>query len=648
MPYWIKIPLLLFVALVPLCIILGGYVILGKINSQPLVCTEGNSRFVSKQTIPQIRANGLAWGDYDNDGWDDLLISSYPSGLEQANFSPVKMFKNINGKLMDYTDNLFSRNISAVSGFFADYDNDGWLDLFLLEGVVDINAISFNQGFYLRPRVLRNVAGKSFEDMTGATGLSNIVGKGNRGSYALSDFDIDGDLDFVLVIRGYVQLLYNFHPDGDLLKTEKIIGTLGRERIICGQNEVEQVLGEEPRIASSIEKSFGSREKFLESKGCVYAENTPAYDPIPPFWELKTLSTIFLIVPGEIRSFRNDNGTFVDVGFIAPPYQDYFEGFADVAPGLPWQGISYKLRQPIVTDLNNDNLPDLFIVNESGRNVILQNEGGFHFKDVSSENKIGFFGAGRGAVQGDILHQGKLDLIMSNRGNAFFFMRGEDGGLHFNDKRSVNRFGLGEGLALIDSDNDGWEDLIFANGREETRQSRKNTARSFYKSLLHPLKFTQSTLYYNHNGEFYDHTKDLCIHAKDVYTIGVSDINSDGYEDLALGTLNVADNENVGVFIAQNSGGDNHYVKVKLHGKASNSFGIGATITVITGDGSKETKFVGIGEGLYSQNSLIKTFGLGKQTTPVTIEVKWPSGKKQIVHDVTVDTLRVIEESELQ
>jgi len=634
-PYWIKIPLLFSLSLLPLGVILGGYVIFGRISAQPLACSRENAKFTSKQTISNIGTNGLALADFDNDGWDDLLIASYP----------VKIYKNLRGELKEYSNTFLHNKISAVSGFFADYDNDDWLDLFLLERVVDTNAKSFNKGFYLRPRVLQNHNGNSFEDVTDTVGLSKVIGKGIRGSYAFADFDADGDLDFMLVIRGYINFLLDFKPQGNLLYAKKIIGTLGREKIICGNEEVEQVLNQEPIIASRIKDSFGSTETFLEKKGCIYAENAPAFDPIPPFWELKKISKAFLIIPGEIQVFRNDAGKFVDVGYIVPPYMDYFKGFADVAPTLPWQYISYKLRQPLVTDINYDILPDLFIVNESGRNILLQNEGEFRFKDVSSENKIAFFGAGRGVVQGDILDRGKLDLIMNNRGNAYFFMRQENGSLSFDDKRSVNRYGLGEGIALIDIDNDGWQDLIFANGREEPGEPpKKNAVRSLYDSLLHPLKFRQSKLYVNQNGEFYDHTKDLCIGAKDIYTIGVSDLNNDGWEDLALGTLNSEGNNNIGVFILQNTPSDDHFVKVKLQGNTSNSFGIGAIVTIIMQDGRKQAKFIGITEGLYSQNSLTKTFGLGKQTAPVTIEVKWPSGRLQTVNDLSIDTLHIIQE----
>lgn len=645
MPYWIKIPSLLILALLPLCFMLGGYIVLGNIKSQSRVCTKGQERFIVNQEISEVNANGLAWADYDNDGWDDLLIGSYPRNFNEdiKSYRPLKIYKNIKGQLTDFTNFILKQPIHAKSGVFADYDNDGWQDLFLLEGAINYKAASFNQGFYLRPRVFHNMGGKMFEDVTDTVGLSSVIGKGSRGSYAFADFDADGDLDFALVMRGYIQVVSGFQPKGSLLRPHKIFGTLGRERIACGKDAVESVLSEEPRLASEVERSFGSREAFVEKQGCIYDEITPAFDPIQPFWELNTNGTVFLVIPGEIRMFRNDKRKFVNASTIVPPYRDYPEGFFDAAPSVPWKYVSYKLRQPIIVNVNSDNLPDIFVVSEGGRSLILQNEGNFHFRDVSTEHKINVFGAGRGIAQADLLHKGKLDLVMGNRGNAFFFMRNNDS-LQFNPKIALNRFGLGEGVVSIDSDNDGWPDLVMANGREDPKKTK--ISKSFFNSLLHPVTFVESRFYYNKNGEFLDHTGELCLDAIDTYSIAVSDFNNDGYDDFAIGTLNDLGNKGTGVFLLRNTGGQNHFVKVKLRGRASNYFGVGTTITVASSDGAKEAKFVGIGDSLYSQNSLTKTFGLGKQTTPVTIEVKWPSGIIQTIRNIPVDTVKIIQEQQ--
>lgn len=621
----------------PALIIFYGGAFLFEGNNKIGMCREDRLQFKERPQFisADMLANGIAFGDYDNDGWDDMFVASL---LAPSKTEPSKIYKNEQGEFLDRTKELGLPDFKASSGYFADYDNDGWLDLFVTELFPTNDQPSRRLS---QIRAFRNEEGRTFIEKTAELGFEKITAEtGDAALLTFADINNDGLLDIVATFNGaYRRYQDALKISSPIFKKDNIFG-IDSLQMICGNDNIERVLENEPEIKKAIERDYGLSH-FLKKRGCINVSRSIAPGSSPPLPLLKAddFISVHAILPGELYIFKNTGVNFEAVK-ISDSLKDYFDGNTKISWQVPWPFLSYKFFQSLPLDFNGDGLMDIFVATDWGRNLLLENRGNFQFEDVSLQKGFGIFGSGMGAALGDPTRRGMLDIMVTNVGRASWF-RNENEKFVLDTTQSVNRTGFGWGVAFLDADNDGWTDVYFTNG---TRYSSPALEELYSRSTaFYQNDYKKDAFYRNLKGVFHDYSdKDICMDTTNTFSAAVSDINRDGYVDLAVGTTHVLDKKTVTVF--ENKGGKNHWVQIRLHGKKSNRFGVGAEITVETPDGSKQTQMVAIGESFASQHSLTKTFGLGQVPSPIKITVHWPSGKIQTEEIAAANQLIVIEE----
>ncbi len=645
---------LLFLAVLAFIIFSGGAFLSGGVISQKntptssaAVCTAQTPRFQAQPSpLPSNTVvDGLAWGDYDGDGWDDLFVSAVPGD----NTAPSRLLHNDAGSLRDATAQAgLPLDLRATSGFFADYDNDGRLDLFVVEAIWSDPAHVVQTS---RIRAFRN-AEKTFVEVTDILGLDRLSVASRGGSLAFADLDQDGRLDIIAAFNGRNRRYPEVALEGNHFWRDASLSS-GWIQSVCGREPLDDFFGEEPRLAKDIEDTFG-RGEFQNQRGCIFIFARPPVGRVLPFFSLlNEARSISAQIPGELHIFKNTGSGFTDIGPLLDDDPRRMIANQQTAPGLrPWPFLSRKFFQPAAIDINHDRKIDVLVATDVGANLLLINDGGFKFHDASDAYGLNKFASGMGIAIGDPQRNGELEIVITNVSTADHF-RQKTGTLAL-IPHSLNRLGFGWGTSFIDADSDGWTDLIFTNGnvpyttKELTPLGPSSGSKNVFSMItpsFDPNEYRVDRFYHNQQGELVEQPqRETCLDTTNTRALAVSDIDRDGYEDLAVGTVDLSQKR--GVTIYKNNGGPNHYLKVNLRGRRSNSFGIGAIITVIAADNSRQSQLVAIGQSFAAQHSLTKTFGLASQQAPVTVNVNWPSGTLQRLSGVEVDATLTITEPE--
>lgn len=609
-------------------------------NSKKYAECSPSTSFFEYQTIgsQSNAATGLSWGDFNNDGFDDLFVGSYPYSSASKT---SRLFKNINGNFEDVTAMSGIPDIFASSGFFADYDNDRWLDLFI------VRVVWKEYGAYTLPvssiRVFRNKDGY-FTEVTADLGFGDINAESWGGTFSFADFDNDGLLDAVVSFSGW-RKRYIYETNNPALVREEQYGSSWK-RFVRGENFIKDILKAEPALGVAMQKDF-DLERFLEQEGYWFVSGQTVPGPIIP-WHLRgNVLTIIPRIPGRIMIFKNTGSDFKRIADMrVSPESLLPEGNHQTSICVrPWNFLSERYYQPTAVDFNRDNLTDIFVAVDSGRNLLLENKGNFRFIDVSDQNGLAIYGSGMGVAAENI--NGVPHVVVSNKGRTYFF-RQQGNEFVLEDYESPGRLVNGWGIAFIDANNDGMRDLYITAGYRDFPQERGTEIIAkkdipARQSVFYQDDAKLDRFYRNINGTLVERSnQDVCVNDTNSMPLAVSDINNDGYDDFVIG--GVKPGEKTGVALFRNKGGRNNFLRVRLEGVVSNSYGVGAELTVRTLR-MTQTQTVRIGESFYSQHSTVKTFGLGDASGPVAIEVKWPSGIQQIFENVPVDSDTVIHET---
>jgi len=478
----------------------------------------------------------------------------------------------------------------------ADYDGDGDPDIYLLNSL---------QGF---PNALyRNDGNFKFVEVGRKSGIGNVNDKDGVSMDAyFADFDNDGAQDLVLAAYGRTRL---FRNEG---------GTFAE---VGGKAGVAPVGN-----ASSVAVFDYDDDGWLDLMvGNYYAD----FD----LWHLTTtkiLQTDFQNARngGKKRLYHNNHdGTFTEVSEKA--------GIADTGWTLD-----------IGTgDLDDDGYMDVYVANDFGTDVLYRNNRNGTFTDVTAEATGGDHDAGMNAEIGDFNNDGRLDVYVTNITDEFMqqgnMLWENQGNMVFSNaarRTGTADGGWGWGAKLFDFDNDGDLDIFTVNGfvsdgpLDIFRHPGILNTRDVSDAAIWPdmrgvslSGYEKKRLFRNDGDRFTEIAQQAGLDSlRDGRGVAVADFSGDGALDVLVG------NCGSGPQLYRNEGaGAKPWIEVELVGTVSNRDAIGARLTLTAG-GRKQIREIDGGNGFSAQSSRVVHFGLGASEQVDQLEVRWPSGKRQV------------------
>ena len=507
---------------------------------------------------------------------------------------------------VDTSDYIDEANGCGIA--FYDYDNDGWIDVFLLNGS---RRSGFGQGETPTNRLYKNNRDGTFTDVTREAGLMR---SGWANGVCIGDYDNDGFDDLFVSYRG-ANVLYRNNGDGtftDVTDEAGVGGRPGRWNTGCTFVDFDRDGNLDLFIANYIgAKSLAS----LPPKGRTTWKGVPvAYGPQG------------LELGSHILYRNNGDGTFAEV--------------TEAAQILDARG--YGLTA-VATDYNEDGWQDLYIACDSSPSILLRNNQDGTFSDIATERGLAYSSdgvaqAGMGLAIADYTSDGKLDIVKTHFADDIPGLYRNDGQGYFTDESS--RAGLQAstrhlewGAGFVDFDNDGNPDLFYVSGSVYPEVEAVNPD--------YPYKGPRF-LYRNlGNGTFANVTQQCgpgltAPHSSRGCAFG--DFDNDGDMDIIVMNMN----EPPSLIRADVQSG-NHWVKVKLIGVQSNRTAIGARVFVQSGR-TLQLQELHSQASYLSVNDLRLHFGLGRSTRVDSVRVEWPNGGRDVIVDVEADQLVYIEE----
>jgi tetratricopeptide (TPR) repeat protein len=486
---------------------------------------------------------------------------------------------------------LLPETLSGGVGLL-DYDGDGWLDVYCVQGG-DLRAgdsRSKEADTIPGDRLFRNRGDGTFQDETKPSGIAAIAwGRGYGQGVTVGDYDNDGHPD-LFVTRLQTYALYRNRGDGTFEDDTARAGLTGTR--------------DTPSSAAFADLD---NDGDLDLYVCHYM----LWDPEnPQLCRNNNGDSIYCdprrVEPAPDHVFRNDGGRFVDVTATA--------GFAEVEG----RGLGV-----VAADLDDDNRIDLYVANDTTANYLFRNRGNFHFEEVGHEagvagNAEGGYQAGMGVACGDLDGDGRPDLMVTNfYGESTTLYKNLGRGL-FADQSAASGIGLatryllGFGIALADVNNDGWPDVMIANGHVN------GPAPSFRYPMPTRLYEGRS------DGRFVDISHQAGP-PWDVPRVGrglaAGDLDNDGRCD----ALVVAQDRPL-AFFHNRTRRSGRFVTLRLEGTTSNRDGVGALVSVTAGGRRQVAQRIGGGSYMSANDSRLH-FGLGTSDCVEKVEVRWPSGK---------------------
>jgi YVTN family beta-propeller protein len=645
--------------------------LVNEASPNKLMRNEGGGVFVDVTSGPlgiNGTGNTAAWGDVDNDGDLDLYLTN-------QNGESNKFFRNQGGGVfVDATTGALKDTGDGRGAAWGDYDGDGDLDLVftnLNTGVRLIrNDLSLGNHWLHVKAVgqLSNRAGigARVRVVTGALRQTREI-SGGSGSFSQASLTAEFGLgaattvDSLTVLwpSGVTQVRTNVPADQVLTIQEAQFTEIAQSTL---NNAVDDGIG----VAWGDYDGDGDLDFYVSNEGQAshlyrnegngnFVEATPA--PLTNsglFGEGVAWGDydndgdldLYLVngAPTANRLFRNEGGAvFVDVAGSA--------GVADVGNG----------RGAVWGDYDRDGDIDLYLTNNGSANRLFRNEGAGTFVNVAT-GVLADAGTGVGAAWADYDDDGDLDLCFANANPGGGRILRNDGVLGF--VSVLTPTGLNQGVAWADYDNDGDMDVFIAGA---PNQLRRNDGGSVFVNVASALLANAGQgnqggmwgdydddgdldLYINAasgdklcrnegGGVFADVTESALGTAGEGRGCAWADYDNDGDLDLAIANLNGPDR-----LFRNESSNRYHWLEVNLVGTASNRSAIGARVRVRTGALSQVREISG-GSGYLSQNSLTEEFGLKNAATVDTLEIRWPTGKTQILKNVPANQRLTVTEA---
>jgi hypothetical protein len=486
-----------------------------------------------------------------------------------------------------------------------DFDSDGWFDVYFVQGgSLEPPASGASGGEQPQSdRLFRNRGDGTFADVTDASGITALVGRAGYGlGVAIGDYDNDGHSDlFVTRLRTYA--LYRNRGDGTFEDVTERAGLAG--------------VRDNPTSAAFADLD---NDGDLDLYVCHYMVWDPEH---PRLCSNDKGENIYCnpsnVPPAPDHLFRNDGGRFVDVTASSGCAETGGRGLGVVA-----------------ADFDQDGLLDLFIANDTTANYLFRNLRGFRFEEVGQSsgvaaNSSGGYQAGMGVACGDWDGDGLNDLAVTNfYGESTTLFHNLGHGL-FDDHTAAaglaarSRYVLGFGTAFLDADNDGHLDLMTANGNVNDLRP------------LFPYAMTAQLYQGGAAGRLTDVTSLAGPPFQSLHVgrgLAVGDLDNDGRIDAVL----VAQNEPPVYFHNRTEHSSGHFVTFHLRGTASNRDGVGASVAVTAGGRTQVAQRFGGGSYLSAGDPRLH-FGLGATDRIDRVEIRWPSGRVDLLGNVPIDKL---------
>ena len=486
---------------------------------------------------------------------------------------------------------------------FIDYDNDGWPDIVLING----EDFPGHQRVASTLKLYRNNHDGTFSDVTRKAGLAvSMFGLG----VAVGDYDNDGFDDLFISAVGQSHLFHNNGKGG--------FGDVTRTAGLWGPNEFST-------SAAWLDYDHDGKLDLLVANYVQWSPATDLYCTLDG--SHKSYCTPESYKGASVRLWHNlGNGKFEDATRKA--------GLFD--PTSKNLGIA-------ILDANSDGWPDILLANDTQPNKLYLNlrNGTFEEKGVSAGiafSEDGVARAGMGVDAADYDRSGRASVIITNFANQMLSLYHNEGNGLFVDEAPASEVGratlltLGFGCFFFDYDNDGWPDVLVANGHIENEIERVQK-RVTYAEPPHVFRNLGG-------GKFQAVTSSLgaaFASPKVARGAAYADMDNDGFLDVLITT-------NGGrAYLFHNQGGTNHSLRIKLAGTKSNRDGIGAVVRVTSGK-DQQWQMMRSGSSYLSQSELALTFGMGRASKADTVEVQWPSGQVDKLSNVAAGQTVTVQE----
>jgi hypothetical protein len=494
---------------------------------------------------------------------------------------------------------------------FVDLDNDGWVDIILVDGR------SWNgkpEPGHSALRIYRNLQGKRFEDVTPEVvkGL-DFYGMG----VTAGDYDNDGWTDIFITGVGDCRLLHN----------EAGAGALGRKLV-------------DVTTKSGIRKDGWStgatfidynRDGLLDLFVCRYVKWTQAGDR-------------YFSLDGVNKSYATPDQYSGETCLL---YKSLGNGkFEDVTRSAGIENSRSKALGVVVCDTDQDGFPDLIVANDTTPNFLFHNQANGTFKEIALEAGIavaesGKAKAGMGVDVADEQSTGPDSIAITNfAGEQLTLYRPTDTG-HYLDAAAQSGIGsasqlyLGFGVLFFDFDLDGWPDILVSNGHIQDDADKRTSGVTYREP---PLLFHNSR-----NGKYLDISSTSGDGLKQKIVgrgLAWADIDNDGDPDALI-----AANGGQALLLRNDSPSSNHWLRLRLEGTVANRSAIGARARCSVG-GRTLTRSVKGGSSYLSQSDSRVLIGLGERDKAESVEILWPGGRLQTLGALAGNQSYLIREGE--
>ena len=492
-----------------------------------------------------------------------------------------------------------------------DYDNDGWPDIFIVNGTT-IDAVS--SGPAPSNHLYHNNHDGTFTDVTEAAGL---VQTGWGQGVCAGDYDNDGNQDLFVTYYGK-NVLYHNNGNGtftDVSETAHVAGTGKAWSTGCAFVDYDRDGKLDLFVATYVDFDVKTAPVPGERASCLWKGVPVMCGPRGLPWGK------------NILYHNNGDGTFEDVTTKAK---------IDQTNGHYGFSVS-------TFDYDDDGWPDIYVACDSTPSILYHNNHDGTFTDVAvtagaAFNEDGKEQAGMGSTIGDYNGDGRLDIFKTNFSDDTATLYRNNGDHTFDDVTFAAGLGLhtrylGWGTMFMDVDNDGWPDLLLVNGHVYPEVDSQHLGSDYREPRI---------LYHNKgDGTF----EDISVHSGPGITapasgrgLAIGDLWNDGRLSAIISNMSAPPS-----LLVNQAHSANHWIAFKFVGSRSNRDGIGAKIRVQAGERILVDE-VRSGSSYISNNDIRVHFGLGRASKPDRVEVRWPSGLTETFANLRANSIIILKE----